>query len=242
METTRPTQVTTGGQMPYSFGLDVSFELHEQQKCRRFMRNCSKSAARIGATSRRRWREDNPPSLAPSSPVSSRVSSPSSPARAYGDGGLFALCSVSAPAAAAVALCPGCHASVIHASSSRGNLSCASALIHHHTASDMANETVVARIGGDGAKPRCGCSSVWSVCAPLTRSRSERTKAAAAPLLSSVIYFGAEGKSEKRKGRQKARMEESAKTKGNLSACARAVLLSLSQSLSSIERQRRERV
>ena len=114
------------------------------------MRNCSKSAARIGATSRRRWREDNPPSLAPSSPVSSRVSSSSSPARARGDGGLFALCNVSAPAAAAVALCPGCHASVIHASSSRGNLSCALALIHHHTASDMANETVVARTDGDG--------------------------------------------------------------------------------------------
>ena len=205
METARPTPLTAAGQLPYSFGLDVSFELHEQQKCRRFMRNCSKSAARIGATSRRRWREDNPPSLAPSSPVSSRVSSSSSPARARGDGGLFALCSVSAPAAAAVALCPGCHASVIHASSSRGNLSCALALIHHLTASDIANETVVARTDGDGrGKPRCGCSSVWSVCAPLTRSRSERTIAvpAAAPLLSSVIYFGAEGKSEKRKGRQ----------------------------------------
>ena len=51
-------------------------------------------------------------------------------------------------------------------------------------------------------KPRCGCSSVWSVCARLTRSRSERAivARAAAPLLSSVIYFGAEGKFEKRKG------------------------------------------
>ena len=79
METTRPTQVTTGGQMPYSFGLDVSFELHEQQKCRRFMRNCSKSAARIGATSRRRWREDNPPSLLSRVVYSRRRRRPSRP-------------------------------------------------------------------------------------------------------------------------------------------------------------------
>ena len=63
--------------------------------------------------------------------------------------------------------------------------------------------------------------------------------AAAAPLLSSVIYFGAEGKSEKRKGDRR-RGGGSAKTKGNLSSCSTAVLLSLS--LSSIERQRRERV